>query len=104
MLYSITSRMMTSSLSILGDLIMKYEFRIFDCIPCVVLNTKKMDDLIVRRVCDTRFVNGVLQKDNVQYVVERDGTYSHGETVSEAIEVLKYKLFDRDTCKFEGEE
>ena len=39
---------------------------------------------------------------NITYVIEKDGVYSHGETIKEAKESFVYKISNRDTSAYDG--
>ena len=41
-----------------------------------------------------------LGKDNIGYVIESDGVFSHGATIKEAKESLIYKISNRDTSMY----
>jgi hypothetical protein len=62
-------------------------------------------DRILSKVISKR--NGIYKvinhgENEETYIIERDGVYSHGETLKEAKESLLYKLSDRDTSKYDN--
>jgi hypothetical protein len=58
-----------------------------------VISKRKIAELIVFKV-------KVVGKLEVSFVVQRADQFSHGKTVKEATESLRYKLSDRDTSRF----
>jgi hypothetical protein len=58
-----------------------------------LFSRKKVKDLVVYKV-------KIVGKQNFSFVIERNGQFSHGETVAKAMESLRYKLTDRDTSRF----
>ncbi len=57
------------------------------------VSKRKIKNLIVFKV-------QIVGKLNISFVVQRNNSFSHGETVEKAIESLRYKLTDRDTERF----
>ena len=66
------------------------EVQIIDEVPTIILKSKK-------GVKKGLFLNTLVSC----YVVEKDGLYSHGKTLKDAKENLKYKISNRDTTEFE---
>ena len=58
-----------------------------------LFSKKKLKDLVVFKV-------KIVGKLKFSFIVERNNQFSHGETVKNAIESLRYKLTDRDTTRF----
>ncbi len=58
-----------------------------------LISKKKTAQLVVFKV-------QIVGKLNFSFVVQRNDQFSHGKTVKEAIESLRYKLSDRDTSRF----
>ena len=58
-----------------------------------LISKKKAAQLIVFKV-------KIVGKLNISFVVQRNDQFSHGNTVKEATESLRYKLSDRDTTRF----
>jgi hypothetical protein len=58
-----------------------------------LFSRKKVKDLVVYKV-------KTVGKPNFSFVVERNGQFSHGETVAKAVESLMYKLSDKYTSRF----
>ena len=70
----------------------KYEE--FDGIKCAVLSKKGN---IYKTVLFDDFDSG-----KITYVIEKDGVYSHGETIKDAKESFIYKINNRDTSAYEN--
>lgn len=64
-------------------------FRIFDGMFCEVLSKK-------------RNIFKVKVGENIQYVVQHNNCFSHGDTIKQASESLLYKISDRDTSQYSG--
>lgn len=60
-----------------------------------LVSRKKLGDVEVFTVSE-------FPKRTETFVVKRGETFSHGETVEQAIESLRYKLTDRDTSRFKS--
>ena len=58
-----------------------------------LISRKKVAQLIVFKV-------KIVGKLSVSFVVQRGDQFSHGNTIKEATESLRYKLSDRDTTRF----
>ena len=66
---------------------------IADGILSEVLSERTKDGLIIRKV-----VNHGSAKNT--YLVERDGVFSHGAALKQAVDSLKYKISERDTSQY----
>ena len=74
-----------------------HEFRKYveyDDIPSAEINSKKD---IHKVVTFDDFRSG-----KITYVIEKDGVFSHGETIKEARESFIYKISNRDTSQYNG--
>jgi hypothetical protein len=66
-----------------------------DGISAKRISSKVSGEIIIHAVV-------IVGKTKKSYVIERNGAYSHGNTISEARASLIYKLSDRDTSKFKA--
>ena len=71
-----------------------HEYAEFDGIKCVILSKKGN---VYKTVSF-----GDIGKGKITYVIEKDGVYSHGDTVKEAKESFIYKISNRDTSIYEN--
>ena len=69
------------------------EYAEFDGIKCVILSKKGN---VYKTVSF-----GDIRERKITYVIEKDGVYSHGDTVKEAKESFIYKISNRDTSVYE---
>jgi hypothetical protein len=60
-----------------------------------LISRKKAMNLVVFKV-------QIVGKPDASFVVQRNDRFSHGETIKEATESLRYKLSDRDTSRFKS--
>ena len=67
---------------------------IMDGILCHVLNEKQKGDTTIYKI-------RIIGKTETSFVAQRGETFSHGETIKEAIKDLIYKESDRDKSEFE---
>jgi hypothetical protein len=67
---------------------------IADGILSEIVSKKEINDVIIYKVKNHNDAN-------VSYLIESNGVYSHGLTIKEAKESLKYKISDRDTTQYE---
>ena len=65
------------------------EYVEFDGMRCAIFSHKK-DVYKIKLLNDANF----------SYVIEKDGLYSHGETIKEARESFIYKISNRDTSQY----
>ena len=73
-----------------------------DDICSVRLSTKECDDYLLHKCCTPKFKNGVLQKENIFYIAEKDSVYAHGESPRQAITDLIFKASDRDVSAYKN--
>ena len=71
----------------------KLNVKCIDGYIMVILSKKRKDDYIYYR-CN--FFNS----DKKCYVIEKNGIFSHGETLKQCLKDLVYKISDRDTTRF----
>ena len=65
-----------------------------------VIEADGITSIILRKKCNVyKVIN--LGEDKPSYLLCEDGIYSHGDTLQEAKDSLKYKISDRDTSKYE---
>ena len=69
-----------------------HEYAEFDSIKCVILSKKGN----VYKTVSFEDIN----EGKITYVIEKDGIYSHGNTVKEAKESFIYKISNRDTSVY----
>ncbi len=70
------------------------EYAEFDNIKCAVLSKKSN---VYKTVLFNDFDSG-----KITYVIEKDGVYSHGDTIKDAKESFIYKISNRDTSAYEN--
>ena len=70
------------------------EYAEFDNIKCAVLSKKGN---VYKTVLFDDFDSG-----KITYVIEKDGVYSHGDTIKDAKESFIYKISNRDTSAYEN--
>ncbi len=70
------------------------EYAEFDGIKCAILSKKGN---VYKTVSFDNFNDG-----KITYVIEKDGVYSHGETIKDAKESFIYKISNRDTSTYEN--
>ena len=66
------------------------KYRKIDGIFCEVIPTKS------KKYIKAKLVNS----DKIFFIIERNGVFSHGDTVKDAINSLKYKISNRDTSQY----
>ena len=66
----------------------------FDGIKSIILSKR-------RNVYKTVCFSDIAER-KITYVIEKDGVYSHGDTVKEAKESFIYKISNRDTSSYEN--
>ena len=71
-----------------------HEYAEFDGIKCAILSKKGN---VYKTVSFDNFNDG-----KITYVIEKDGVYSHGETIKDAKESFIYKISNRDTSAYEN--
>ena len=70
------------------------EYAEFDNIKCAILSKKGN---VYKTVLFDDFNSG-----KITYVIEKDGVYSHGDTIKDAKESFIYKISNRDTSAYEN--
>ena len=71
-----------------------HEYAEFDGIKCAILSKKGN---VYKTASFDNFNGG-----KITYVIEKDGVYSHGETIKDAKESFIYKISNRDTSAYEN--
>ena len=71
-----------------------HEYAEFDSIKSVILSKRRN---VYKTVLFDDFNSG-----KITYVIEKDGVYSHGDTIKDAKESFIYKISNRDTSAYEN--